>query len=44
MSYPIEGLRRSFFERKDSVESIDDEDLIELGLSADAVARIKGQS
>ena len=44
MSYPIEGLRRSFFERKKSVEAVDDEDLLELGLSPDAIAEIKGKA
>ncbi len=42
MSYPIEGLRRSFFERKKSVEAVDDEDLLELGLSLEVIAEIKG--
>jgi hypothetical protein len=42
MSYPIEGLRKSFFERRNSVESADDDDLLELGLSPDAIAQIKG--
>jgi hypothetical protein len=41
MSYPIEGLRKSFFARKDSVESADDDDLLELGLSPDVIAQIK---
>jgi hypothetical protein len=44
MSYPIEGLRRSFFDRKESIESVDDGDLLELGLSPDAIARIKGKA
>ena len=43
MCYPIEGLRRSFFERKESVESVDDDDLLELGLSPDVIAQIKGK-
>jgi hypothetical protein len=43
MSYPLEGLRKSFFERKQSVESVDDDDLLELGLSPDAIAQIKGK-
>jgi hypothetical protein len=42
MSYPIEGLRKSFFDRRNSVESVDDDDLLELGLSPDAIAQIKG--
>jgi hypothetical protein len=44
MSYPVEGLRKSFFERKESVESVDDDDLLELGLSPDMIERIKGKS
>jgi hypothetical protein len=44
MSYPIEGLRKSFFERKNSVEAVDDEDLLDLGLSPDVIAQIKGQA
>jgi hypothetical protein len=44
MSYPVEGLRKSFFERRNSVESADDDDLLELGLSPDAIAQIKGKS
>jgi hypothetical protein len=43
MNYPVEGLRKSYFERKQSVESVDDEDLLELGLSPDAIAEIKGK-
>jgi hypothetical protein len=44
MSYPIEGLRKSFFERKESVESADDDDLLDLGLSPDIIAQIKGKN
>ena len=43
MSYPVEGLRRSFYERKESVESIEDDELLDLGLSPDVIAQIKGQ-
>jgi hypothetical protein len=42
MSYPIEGLRKSFFECKESVESVDDADLLDLGLPPDVIAQIKG--
>jgi hypothetical protein len=44
MSYPIEGLRKSFFERKKSVEMADDEDLLDLGLPPDVIDQIKGRS
>jgi hypothetical protein len=44
MSYPIEGLRKSFFERRNSVESADDEDLLDLGLSPEIIAQIKGKN
>jgi hypothetical protein len=44
MSYPIEGMRKSFFERKESVESADDDDLLDLGLSPDIISQIKGKS
>jgi hypothetical protein len=44
MSYPVEGLRKSFFERMSSVEAADDDDLLELGLSPDVIARIKGRA
>jgi hypothetical protein len=35
MNYPVDGLRRSYFERKDkeTIENIDDEDLAEIGLT-----------
>jgi hypothetical protein len=44
MSYPIEGLRKSFFDRKESVDTVDDADLLDLGLTPDAIAQIKGYS
>jgi hypothetical protein len=43
MSYPVEGLRRSFFERKTSAENIDDEDIADMGYTQEEIDRIKGK-
>ena len=45
MNFPVEGLRKSYLDRKEkeAVENIDDEDLAELGLSQSEIDRIKGK-
>jgi hypothetical protein len=42
MNYTVEGLRKSYFDRRQSVENIDDEALLSLGYSMDEIAQIKG--
>jgi hypothetical protein len=44
MGYPVEGLRKSYFERKKSVSNFDDEDLIDLGYSPEEIKVIKGET
>ena len=45
MNFPVEGLRKSYLDRKDkeAVENIDDEDLADLGLSQTEIDQIKGK-
>jgi hypothetical protein len=42
MNYPVEGLRRCYFDRKKSLSSYSDEDLLDAGHSPDEIAQIKG--
>ena len=42
MGYPVEGLRKSYFDRKKSSASFDDDDLLEMGYSHEEIAAIKG--
>jgi hypothetical protein len=46
MNFPVEGLRKSYLDRKDkeAVENIDDEDLAEIGLSQSDIDEIKGRA
>jgi hypothetical protein len=46
MNFPVDGLRRSYFDRKDkeAVENIDDDSLLEIGYSPEEIAGIKGKS
>jgi hypothetical protein len=44
MNYPLEGLRKCYFDRKKSVGNFDDEDLLEQGYSPAEIAEIKGQT
>jgi hypothetical protein len=46
MNFPVDGLRKSYLERKEkeAVENIDDEDLAELGLSQTDIDQIKGKA
>jgi hypothetical protein len=43
MNYPVEWLRKSYFEQKKSVNNFDDEDLADLGYSPEDIAQIKGR-
>ncbi len=43
MNYPIDGLRRSYYDRKTSTENFDDSDLAELGYTQEEIARIKSR-
>jgi hypothetical protein len=41
MNYPIEGMRQSYWKRKNQAANIDDEDLADLGYSPEEIAEIK---
>jgi hypothetical protein len=43
MNYPIEGMRQSYWKRKNSAANFDDGDLADLGYSPEEIAEIKGQ-
>jgi hypothetical protein len=43
MNYTVEGLRKSYFDRRQSVENINDDALLTLGYSMDEIAKIKGK-
>jgi hypothetical protein len=43
MNFPVEGLRRSYFERQRSVQNIEDDDIAEMGYTQDEIDRIKGK-
>ena len=43
MSYPIEGMRHSYFERKKSISNFDVDDLLDAGYSMEEIAAIKGK-
>jgi hypothetical protein len=44
MNYPLEGLRRCYFDRKKSAASYDEDDLEEFGYTPEEIADIKGHS
>jgi hypothetical protein len=43
MNYPVDGLRRCYFERKKSVDTIDDDDILDMDYSPEEIAEIKGK-
>ena len=43
MGYPVEGLRKSYWERKKSVNNFADDDLLDMGYSLDEIEHIKGK-
>jgi hypothetical protein len=43
MSYPVEGLRKSYFDAKKSPSNFEDDDLFDLGYSPEEIAEIKGK-
>ncbi len=43
MNYPVEGLRRSYFDRKKSTSNFDDDDLIDMGYTPEEIKSIKGE-
>jgi hypothetical protein len=43
MSYPIEGLRKSYFERKKSIEQVPDEEFLDFGYTLEEIAQMKGK-
>jgi len=42
MNYPIEGLRRHYFEDKKSVGNFEGNDLLDMGYTREEIAQIKG--
>jgi hypothetical protein len=43
MNYPVEGLRKCYFDRKKkSIEDIDYDDILDMDYSPDEIAQIKG--
>jgi hypothetical protein len=42
MNYPVDGLRKCYFDRKKSVDNYDDDDLLDMGYTRDEIAEIKG--
>ena len=44
MNYPVEGLRKCYFERKKSATNFEDDDLLDTGYSPDEIAEIKGEN
>ena len=42
MGYPVESLRKSYWERKKSVSNFADDDLLDMGYTLDEIVRIKG--
>jgi hypothetical protein len=43
MNYPLEGLRKCYFDRKRSTSNFDDDDLTDMGYSPEEIAAIKGR-
>ena len=44
MNYPVDGLRRCYFDRKKSTSNFDDGDLLDMGYSPEEIAEIKGEA
>jgi hypothetical protein len=42
MNYPIEGLRKYYFDAKKSTNNFEDDDLLDMGYSLEEIAEIKG--
>jgi hypothetical protein len=37
MNYPVDGLRKVYFDRKKSISNYDDDDLLEMGYSPEEI-------
>lgn len=44
MNYPLEGLRKSYFEQKKSTANFDDAAILDMGYSPEEIALIKGKA
>jgi hypothetical protein len=44
MNYPLDGMRKSYFERKKSADNFDDDDILDMGYSPEEIALIKGKA
>jgi len=42
MNYPVEGLRKCYFDTKKSTSNFEDDDLLDMGYSLEEIAAIKG--
>lgn len=42
MNFPVDGLRKSYFKRQSSVETVDDDDFLDLGYTMEEIEMIKG--
>lgn len=43
MNYPVDGLRRCYFDEKKNVITFDDSDMLDMGYSPEEIAKIKGK-
>jgi len=43
MNYPVDGLRRCYFDSKKSVGNFEDDDMLDLGYTPEEIAAIKGK-
>ena len=43
MNYPVEGLRKCYFDAKKSTNNFEDDDLFDLGYSQEDIAAMKGK-
>ena len=43
MNYPVDGLRRSYFDAKKSTSNFEDDDLLDMGYSPEEITVIKGK-
>jgi hypothetical protein len=43
MNYPVDGLRKCYFDHKKSVSNLDDDGILDMGYSPDEIAEIKGE-
>jgi len=42
MNYPLEGVRRSYYDNKKSTNNFENDDLLDMGYTLEEIAEIKG--